>query len=665
MRFLIAAITAGALAAQNAPPAAPADQAKPAEAAPAPSPEPSTGNWLSGSIDIGYRWQTGVFGSLAAYRSIVDYNSGPKLLNADFTITDPQRRLFDRIRVRASDWGDDPYEAFHLDAEKSRWYRFNADYRDMAYFNFLPSYADPLLGRGILLDQQSFAIRKHLASFSLDLLPGGRFVPYFAYDRDVNSGSGIATFVTSANPFPVPENDDNLTNLYRGGLRMEFRRFHATLEEGGTTFRDDESLFQNPGAPNYGDAPGPVLGQTTALASLLAAYGIRGTSTYTKALFTANALSWLDLYGQFLYSQPSTAVHYQQTDTGNLVLQNPLLFYSSEAYLATSAAKLPHTTASFGGEVRPLRRVRILESWLTDRLHNAGSAAQNDMLGGPLSPNISQQIAAALASSLVTNYSQEETDVMIDATATLMLRGGYRYVWGDAADAILPPEGLASSDQARLRRNVGLGGFRYRPIPQLLLSAEAEVGRSGADYFRTSLYNYERVRAQARYQLSKSFNLAADVTSLANNNPAPGVNYDYSARQESLSLFWTPKSAIDFQGSYTRSSVRSDIGYLTPQNLTAQTSLYTDNTHVGTMLLNLAPALRKDFAPRISAGGSVFVSSGSRPTRFYQPMASLWLPLRHHVSWFAQWQYYGYGEPFYIYEGFRSNLVTTGLRLSR
>ena len=46
-------------------------------------------------------------------------------------------------------------------------------------------------------------------------------------------------------------------------------------------------------------------------------------------------------------------------------------------------------------------------------------------------------------------------------------------------------------------------------------------------------------------------------------------------------------------------------------------------------------------------------------------MAKLWLPLAKKITWFAEWRYYGYGEAFYLYEGFRTHLVTTGLRFTR
>ena len=68
---------------------------------------------------------------------------------------------------------------------------------------------------------------------------------------------------------------------------------------------------------------------------------------------------------------------------------------------------------------------------------------------------------------------------------------------------------------------------------------------------------------------------------------------------------------------------------------------------------------------KFSGGGSFFVSSGSRPTTYYQPLAKLWVPLGKHANWFGEWTYYGYGEAFYLYEGFRTHLATTGLRFTR
>ena len=311
-----------------------------------------------------------------------------------------------------------------------------------------------------------------------------------------------------------------------------------------------------------------------------------------------------------------------------------------------------------------MHRLRIVESWLTDRLHNAGSAASTQLLSGA---GISAQSAALLASSIAANYNQQEIDVFFDLTRHLTLRGGYRYVWGDANDVILPAAGLAGADRGRLRRNVGLGAVTFRPNHKISVTGEMEGASSGGAYFRTSLYNYWKARAQARYQATTSLSLAADFTILNNHNPLPGVNYEYLAHQESLSVLWTPGGGKrwDFEGTYARSDLRSNIGYLSPQDLAPQTSRYRDNSHTATALFNLRLPAGSRAAPKLTAGGSSFLSSGSRPTTYYQPIAKLWLPLGKHVDWFAEWRYYGYGEAFYLYEGFRTHLAVTGLRLTR
>lgn len=627
----------------------------------APSPTPSTESWLTGSIDFGYRGWTGVGGSADSYRSLVNLGAGPKLLAAELSIIDPKKRLFDQAHVRAYGWGGEPYSTLHFDARKSKLYDFNADYRDFIYFNNLPSYADPLLSRGITLNEQSFDTRRRLASFELDLLPGNWIVPYIAYSRDAGSGTGVTTFVSDADEFPTPTRLRDQTDLYRGGVRFELRRFHATLEQGGTTFKDDQNAYWSGNTPNYGNVIAPTLGQQLFLTNLLGSYGIRGTSIFSKALVTASAASWLDLYGQFLYSQPDSTIQYQQKDAGSLLLQSQLLFYTGEQYLVSAAAKLPHNSGSFGAEIRPFRRLRITQSWLTDRMHNSGSAASAQTLSGA---GFASQMSAVLGSLLVSNYYLEEINIFFDLTPHLTLRGGYRYVWGDANDAVLPPEGLAGVEHSSLSRNVGLGGVTFRPSQKMSVSGDFEGASSGGAYFRTSLYNYQRVRARARYQAATSLNLSADFTLLDNQNPTAGIHYDFLSHQESLAVVWSPAGGKigDFEGSYTRSALRSDINYLVPQDLTAARSFYRDNAHTVTALFHLNLPGAAGFAPKLSAGGSFFLSSGSRPSSYYQPLVKLSAPLGKRLACFAEWRYYGYGEAFYLYEGFRTHLITGGLR---
>src|SRR5260370_10738944 len=159
--------------AQDAPkpaqePAKPAEQPAPAAAERA---APVGEGWLPGRLEVGYRWIPNIDGNFNAYRSVVNLGEGPKLLDADFSILNSSKRFFDRADVHATSWGGDPYNTLRVDIQRGGAYRLTADYRNIAYFNFLPSFADPTLSLGRLLDQNSFDTAIRTTNLHLNLLP--------------------------------------------------------------------------------------------------------------------------------------------------------------------------------------------------------------------------------------------------------------------------------------------------------------------------------------------------------------------------------------------------------------------------------------------------------------------------------------------------------------
>jgi len=653
---------AGQVAPAPAPPAAqaPATTAAPAQAS-ADNPAPTATENFHGSIDFGYRWLTDVHGNMDEYRSVVNLGQGPKLFGLEFTLLDPSKRLFDQIDVRAYGWGGEPYSTAHVDARKQRIYDFSFDYRNIAYFNAVPSFANPGAPGGF--DEQSFDIHRRALSTNLDLFPGAHFVPYLAFDHNSGSGNGIETWVQDANnEYAVPTLLSDSTENYRGGLRIEYSRFHLTLEQGGTTYKDNDQASD--ASLLTGDNTAPIFGQTLSLSGLQQAYGIRGHSIYSKVLFTSHLAPWFDVYGQFLYSEPKTDIHFSEIATGNLLDISQLLFYSSLVTMGTGTDNQPHTTGNIGFELRPFRRLRVIESLMTDRYHDA--AAPDIAMTGIVSPGvIFTPQAATSAFTEYVNYNQQQIDVLYDLSNRVTLHGGWRYVWGDAQT----PAGQLSQTgplaTGQLKRNTGIGGLTYRALDKLSFNLDFEGASSDDIYFRTSLNNYQKGRARARYQLAKALSLQANFQVLNNQNPAQGINYSFQSRDNALSIFWTPDSGkrISLMGEYDRSTLHSNIDYLTLPFLTPAVSEYRDNAHSATSALNLAIPGFKD--GKLTLGGSMFVSSGSAPSRYYQPLARLSLPVCKHVSWNAEWQYYGFGQSFYLYEGFRTNTFTTGLRVTQ
>jgi hypothetical protein len=657
------------------PTATPAPEAKQeaAQAAPAATPTPTPAdNWLTGTLDAGWRFTTGVAGNLDTYRSVVNLGSGPKLFGANFTIQPAKNRWVDRIDVSANSWGGDPYNTARVDARKEGLYEFTFDYRNMAYFNFLPSFANPGTVNNALpfLDQYGFDITRRTSDFRLDLFPGRRIVPYFAFSRNGGRGDGTIDYTLQSNEYTVPTSYSDYTNEYRAGVRFEFNHWHVTLEQGGYTSQNNQALESGSQAPNLGNVLTPILGQRLYLTSGAEFYAVRGDGLFSRALVTANPVSWADISAQFLYSQPHMTANFAQANVGNFIDLSLPAFFSSESSVIDALAKQPHPAGSASIELKPWHgRLRILESWMADQLHDAGTALLTDQLllskqgatgGTPLT------LSTQDLERFVATYNQQETDLLFDVTPMLTLRGGYRYVWGEAIEpASITVEGStgASTETGTLRRSVGIGGVTFRTKARFRATVDYEGSPGDRSYFLTSLNDYQRGRAMARYTPVDGLEFTARFSVLDNHNPGLATGYSLLARDNTLAVSWNPEKWKGFglSGDYTRSTIRSNISYLVPENFSTAISDYRENAHTGTLLADL-PSPHWKIAPKASFGGSLFQSAGSRPTRYYQPLARVAFPMGEHMQFYSEWRWYSMSEPYYLYEGFRTHQFVTAIR---
>jgi len=301
---------------------------------------------------------------------------------------------------------------------------------------------------------------------------------------------------------------------------------------------------------------------------------------------------------------------------------------------------------------------------MTDRLHNAASAALAEgLLAGARTVNLETLFGA---NRLVLNYSQQQVDVVINVTSALALRGGHRYVWGDAQT----PAGLINLPfgdwSGKLRRQVGLAGASLRLGQKFRGSVDFEASPGDRAFFRISLNDYRKARIRARYQVLPSLVLAGGAGLLSNQNPAPGVNYDFLSRDNALSVNWTPWGGdyVSLLVEYSRSTARSDILYRLPSTLGRELSYYRERAHTGTALVDVKLPGSGVVKPKLSLGGSLFASGGSRPARYYQPLARAAVAFKDRLEWNWEWRWYALTQALYLYEGFRTHQLTTGLRVT-
>ncbi len=590
---------------------APADQpASGVQTAAAPAADSSSSDsqpWITGDIDFGQRFRTDVRGSMDTYRSAVNENAGTRLFGLNFTLKG-NCCLFDRVDVRASNWGD-PFNTVYVGVSKKGVYDFRYNFSDILYFNALPSFSDPGAPAGF--DEQRDDVRRKNGSFALDLFPKSRVSPYLDYDRNVGTGTGIATWSQDiTNEYPVAMLRRDSTNVYRGGVHVQLRRFHLTIEQGGTTFKDDDAAYAA-GNIGAGDSTAKYFGQTLSLGSLQQAYGVRAHSMYSKGIVTANPFSWLDLSAQFLYSQPKTSVNYVDAGTGQLSQISAILFYYGQMDTVTGSANKPHVSGNAGFELRPFRRVRLVESWSTDRFHDAAYSTIGEAIYQTATSGASTT-SSVLPDWESVNYNREEANLIVDATRTLTLRGGYRYEWGGATVTNSPLSQIGALESGTLSRQTALAALNFRPIRKVALNADYEKANTARAYFRTSLYNYDKLRARVRWQATDSLSLQWRYSLLNNTDPVPGLQYSLSSHDSAFAVNWAPRNGkhVNLMGEYDAASYGSTINYLLPPFFTPSLSMYNESAKLASGALELtAPK----YAAKLSIGGSLAVTDGTRP----------------------------------------------------
>jgi hypothetical protein len=615
---------------------------------------------LAVTVDTGYRFLPAPGGNFNTYRSVVNLGEGPKVLGVEAAVKDWKNPLFDRLEVSARSWGGEPYSTLRTSLSRKNVYWLDGDYRNAAYFNFLPSFANPGFERSSLVNQRSFDLRRRMANVELELMPGARVVPYFAFSRDGGRGSGITPFVANGNEYPVSTDLSDSTSHFRGGVHIDLRKSRITLEQGGSKFGDDQRVFAT--GPNRGNRESTIFGQTLLLGDLDQRYTIRGDNVFTKGLFSASPTSWVQFHSQFIYSRPKTDVRHAASGRG-LFFLGGTRFFNGFGSLTESEAKMPRSSASASAELCPLGRLRIFESWTTDRHHNASSAllAEQAFFSG----GANQGENLLTAARFVVNYNRQQADGFYDVTPKLTLRGGHRYLWGNARvpPSALSPTGLPAA--GTIRQHTGLAGFTTRLGGRVTANADYEGSPGDRSYFRTSLHNYHQLRSRTRVQIASTMTAGVNFALLENRNPNQLANFELASRSAAAFLNWLPAggSRMSLMAEYARSVLSTDVWFSIPQTLDRAQSSYRDRTQAATAVLDARP-WKSEGAAFFSLGGSLVRVSGSRPANYYQPLVRGSVPMGRAAQAYAEWRWYGLSQAFFLTEGFRAHQFTAGLRLT-
>lgn len=614
------------------------------------------GEYWSGFADVRNRFVQDVGGSFQTYRSVVNLGEGPRLYDAELRYARPGGRWADQFLVTGDAWGGDPYNTALVQAGKAGLYDFQLRYRNLTYFNDLPTFANPLLGEGLLLSQRALDITRRQIDADLTLRPRKTISPFFDVYKAEGFGRGTTIYRTDGNEFPVATDlDDDLISV-RGGVKLNFNRWNLTLEQGRTDFSDDQEVSYQ-GDTLSGNRSTLFLGRELTLDQLRQRYAADGRGLFSRIVLQGRPVDSVSVSGQFLYSQPKIDVSTQLDAEGAFVLQRLLAPYSGAFEQNLADANRPHSAGSWSTEWRPTAKLRISQSWYTDRYHVSAGSTLTQILN--TDPETSFEDVAI--NSLIFNYSQHQVDVSYDIAPQATLRGGHRYVWGDArvpeATLVYSPD---PRNQGEVKRHVALAGAALRLMKgRLRLTGDLEASPGNETFFRTGLMDYRKASARARLEVNDEIAVYGAFAILDNRNDDPAIDLDFQSRRSSVTVSWTPTGdRFNLLLDYARATVRSDILAVQLPFFGTDFARYRDNAHY-------AGAFVESNLPRdvhVRLGGSLAVNAGSRPTDYYQPEVGLSAPVTERVDVVSEWCWYGFAEQLLLLESFRTHTFSVGLR---
>lgn len=616
-------------------------------------------------IEVGYRWVSDIAGNRDMYRSMVNLGEGPKLLRANFSLRSNYGTgvLFDRLDFSMNSWGGEPYNTMRMTFGLMDKYEFRAEYRNLNYYNFIPTYANPLIARGRLFGQHSSNVTNRMTDLELKLFPNGKIRPYIGYSRNSGFGPGFTTYAPTGNEFLLGTQWLYTADDYRGGVELSFPRLELTIEQGYRFLRNDTSVF------DIGDTVGnntrPFLGQPIVLNSLDRGLHDRTKLPVSKLLAFFTPFTNFKLTGRYVYSMADIESNFSQLATGTLASREDLVFFGTAGDTFDSRAKSPNHTGSLLMEFFPFSRLSLRNQFETRSYHVSGAAILDTLylnsrpLSGQTTTSGETRASRLQDSLLAYDQNRNQAEFELDLGYGFTLRAGHRYTFVETALEDL--EGKNRTSRATdVTQQTALAGFAFSPNRWLRLGLDYENNQADGALTRTDLLDYDQLRFNWRLNPGKKLSATGAISFVRNSNTQTDVDFSSHHRNYSFALTYEPSERCNLTLDYTRSNIYSNLAILLPQSLETDRSLFDERSHGigGSLGMEIYRRARVDFGYR------GILNFGNFPLNFHQPFADVTIPLSNRVSWKSHWQYFGYNEKGASLQDYRGHLITFSLAYS-
>ena len=581
-------------------------------ATPSPAPVPpaesdgitSGGYQIHSSVELGYR-STNVTGSTDMYDTLVDLQSGPRLLNQSLSMqsVDHQGLLFDDLYLSSFGWGGDPNNALRLRADKNKWYNLQGSFRRDQYFSDYDLLANPLNpppppapggsspSIGILDSPHLFATTRRMSDVDLTLLPQSRVSFRLGYSHNNMTGpsyssihegteaSLLQNWNTSMNSYRLGVDFriaprtvlsyDQFLDYYKGDTDYQLNPINEALL--ATTPVSSVSLGLSIDTANKEPCAIPT-GQTSLINSTgfltnvtcSAYFGysrnqrIRTSTPTERFSLRSNYFRKLEVVGSFSYSSATSSTPLDESFTGLITRTNTLAFTGS----GIAAANRISDAADIGATYHLTPHLRLIEKFYfwAYRIPQNGNLNELDyscaappctLLSTPLTTGVATPTTAQ--SSFNQTWKRNQTELAWDISKKVGARIGYRY--GDRQFNHFKDFLPGDEDHFVGIEKTALLGLWARPTHAWRLSFDLEHTNYNSVFVRMSPRKEGRYRFQTTYTPRPWATLGGSLNIRQDSNADAETQYLGHNQNYGLTASLAPRERFGLDLAYNFNSV--------------------------------------------------------------------------------------------------------------
>jgi hypothetical protein len=582
---------------------------------PAPTPAPPTapdgvtsgGYQIHSSAELGFR-STDVTGSGDMYNTLVDLQSGPRILDQTLTMqsVDHQGLLFDDLYLNSFGWGGDPNNALRLRVDKNKWYNLQGSFRRDQYFSDYDLWANPLNpppppapggstpSIPILDSPHLFATTRRISDLDLTLLPQSRVSFRLGFSHNNMTGPSYSS-IHEGTEASLLQDWNTTMNSYR--LGVDFRiapRTVLSYDQFLDYYKGDTDYQLNPineallpttpvssvslglSIDTFNKEPCAVpAGQTSLINSsgvltnvTCSAYfsysrnqRIRTSTPTERISLRSNYFRKLEVLGSFSYSSATTSTPLAESFSGLLTRNNTLAFTGTGTAAANRIADVAdlETTLHLTQHLRLIEKFyfwayRIPQDGNFNELDYSCAAPPCSLLSTPLTtPTTPGGTTTSILSSFNQTWTRNQTELAWNISKKVGARIGYRY--GDRDFNHFNDYLPGDLDHFVGLEKTALLGLWARPTHALRLNFDLEHTNYNAVFVRLSPRKEGRYRFQTTYTPRPWAILGGSVNILQQSNADPQTQYVGHNQNYGLTASLAPRERFGLDLAYNFNSV--------------------------------------------------------------------------------------------------------------